>query len=301
MLPLEALGSLDEPEPGYLFNGARTPNSGRANCVLVQIIVASAGASDRAAEGLTPDWTRSSALERRVALVDFCVEIVSIFYCPAIFRLMPHEYADARLGTEVPGGMWTPFGAEPTSGSFIDHVAHVRRCLDFAVECYDDATMSHLGKSMVDAGLLREVYDEPSGRWKIDADGRVLKGLYDVWSQSVTQTQLGWPAECPLDASLVVVWAYLLVIRDQNARAQLVRLFMRRAGRESIMDPGPPIRELNVDGGYLMRLVQGPELPNFIDLYLQMLEQMLSQRSRESVPELRRRAPRPYPDVSDSD
>ena len=75
----------------------------------------------------------------------------------------------------------------------------------------------------------------------------------------------------------------------------------RRAGRESIMDPGPPIRELNVDGGYLMRLVQGPELPNFIDLYLQMLEQMLSQRSRESVPELRRRAPRPYPDVSDSD
>ena len=61
------------------------------------------------------------------------------------------------------------------------------------------------------------------------------------------------------------------------------------------------IRELNVDGGYLMRLVQGPELPNFIDLYLQMLEQMLSQRSRESVPELRARAPRPYPDVSDSD
>ena len=64
-------------------------------------------------------------------------------------------------------------------------------------------------------------------------------------------------------------------------------------------------------GGYLMRLIvplrgpdgqmQPPALPNFIDLYLQMLEQMLSQRSRESVPELRRRAPRPYPDVSDSD
>ncbi len=46
------------------------------------------------------------------------------------------------------------------------------------------------------------------------------------------------------------------------------------------LDPGPPIRELNVDGGYLMRLVQGPELPNFIDLYLQMLEHMLSQRSQ---------------------
>ena len=44
-----------------------------------------------------------------------------------------------------------------------------------------------------------------------------------------------------------------------------------------------------MDGGYLMRLVipqrgpdgqmQAPPLPNFIDLYLQMLEHMLSQRS----------------------
>ena len=48
-------------------------------------------------------------------------------------------------------------------------------------------------------------------------------------------------------------------------------------------------------------------LPNFIDLYVQMLDQLLSQqraqyeRIRERIPELRRRAPRPYPDVSDSD
>ena len=110
------------------------------------------------------------------------------------------------------------------------------------------------------------------GRWKIDADGRVLKGLYDVWSQSVTQTQLCWPAECPLDASLVVVWAYLLAFRDPAAREQLDG------------------RGWTVDGGYLMRLVipqrgpdgqmQAPPLPNFIDLYLQMLEHMLSQRSQ---------------------
>ena len=108
------------------------------------------------------------------------------------------------------------------------------------------------------------------GRWKIDADGRVLKGLYDVWSQSVTQTQLCWPAECPLDASLVVVWAYLLAFRDPAAREQLDG------------------RGWTVDGGYLMRLVipqrgpdgqmQAPPLPNFIDLYLQMLEQMISER-----------------------
>ena len=53
--------------------------------------------------------------------------------------------------------------------------------------------------------------------------------------------------------------------------------------------------------------MRDPVLPNFIDLYVQMLDQLLSQqraqyeRIRERIPELRRRAPRPYPDVSDSD
>ena len=67
------------------------------------------------------------------------------------------------------------------------------------------------------------------------------------------------------------VWAYLLAFRDPAAREQLDG------------------RGWTVDGGYLMRLVipqrgpdgqmQAPPLPNFIDLYLQMLEHMLSQRS----------------------
>ena len=63
----------------------------------------------------------------------------------------------------------------------------------------------------------------------------------------------------------------------------------------SISLPGP--------GGQM----RDPVLPNFIDLYVQMLDQLLSQqraqyeRIRERIPELRRRAPRPYPDVSDSD
>ena len=53
--------------------------------------------------------------------------------------------------------------------------------------------------------------------------------------------------------------------------------------------------------------MRDPVLPNFIDLYVQMLDHLLSQqraqyeRIRERIPELRRRAPRPYPDVSDSD
>ena len=70
----------------------------------------------------------------------------------------------------------------------------------------------------------------------------------------------------------IVVWAYLLAFRDPAAREQLDG------------------RGWTVDGGYLMRLVipqrgpdgqmQAPPLPNFIDLYLQMLEHMLSQRSQ---------------------
>ena len=131
-------------------------------------------------------------------------------------------------------------------------------------------TTSDANQESLTPANLPSAYDEPLGRWKIDADGRVLKGLYDVWSQSVTQTQLCWPAECPLDASLVVVWAYLLAFRDPAAREQLDG------------------RGWTVDGGYLMRLVipqrgpdgqmQAPPLPNFIDLYLQMLEQMISER-----------------------
>ena len=71
---------------------------------------------------------------------------------------------------------------------------------------------------MVDAGILKEYYDEPSGCWKVDADGLVVQVLYDVWSQHAPKH--GWPAECPLDASIIVVWAYLLVSRDPAARAR---------------------------------------------------------------------------------
>ena len=97
--------------------------------------------------------------------------------------------------------------------------------------------------------------------------------------------------------------------RDPVAREQL----MNQVSVES----GLRASDVTVDGGYLLRLViplpgpggqmRDPVLPNFIDLYVQMLDQLLSQqraqydRIRERIPELRRRAPRPYPDVSDSD
>ena len=146
----------------------------------------------------------------------------------------------------------------------------------------------------------------------IDADGSVIKVLRGVWSQTQAQATWtrpdDWPTEPPLDASLIVVWASLLVFRDPAAREQLMSPV--RAG-------GLRASDVTVDGGYLLRLViplpgpggqmRDPVLPNFIDLYVQMLDQLLSQqraqyeRIRERIPELRRRAPRPYPDVSDSD
>ena len=140
--------------------------------------------------------------------------------------------------------------------------------------------MSFYAKRMVDVGLLGEFYDEPSGRWKIDADGSIVRVLYDRWREGSAQPHLDWPAECPLDASLIGVWAFLLAFRDPVARAQLMSPARVRGG--------PPAHEVTVMGGYLMRLIvplrgpdgqmQPPALPNFIDLYLQMLEQMISER-----------------------
>ena len=112
--------------------------------------------------------------------------------------------------------------------------------------------------------------------------------LYDVWSQHAPKH--GWPAECPLDASIIVVWAYLLVSRDPAARAQLMS--------PARVEGGPPVHEVTVMGGFLMRLtipLRGPDgqmlapaLPNLIDLYLQMLEQMLSQPTGAATRRMRR-------------
>ena len=129
---------------------------------------------------------------------------------------------------------------------------------------------------MVDAGILKEYYDEPSGCWKVDADGLVVQVLYDVWSQHAPKH--GWPAECPLDASIIVVWAYLLVSRDPAARAQLMS--------PARVEGGPHASEVTVDGGYLLRLLiplpgpdgqmRNPVMVNFIDVYLQMLNDIVS-------------------------
>ena len=88
----------------------------------------------------------------------------------------------------------------------------------------------------------------------------------------------GWPAECPLDASIIVVWAYLLVNRDPAARAQLMS--------PSRVEGGPQASELTVDGGFLLRLViplpgpdgqmRNPMMAPFIDVYLQMLNDIVS-------------------------
>ena len=64
------------------------------------------------------------------------------------------------------------------------------------------------------------------------------------------------------------------------------------------VEGGPPVHEVTVMGGFLMRLtipLRGPDgqmlapaLPNLIDLYLQMLEQMLSQPTGAATRRMRR-------------
>ena len=145
--------------------------------------------------------------------------------------------------------------------------------------------MSYYGKRMVEAGLLREVYDEPSGRFTIDADGDVMQMVYDVWSLAASggraaSLQLG--DDCSLDASLVVVWSYLLVTRDPEARMQLHRYASSLRG----MSP-EELRphEAFVHGGFLMGLVMpqpgpdgrmlDPPLVNVLEAYLHLMEDNL--------------------------
>ena len=116
----------------------------------------------------------------------------------------------------------------------------------------------------------------PLVRVAVGGHHRIFQVLYDVWSQHAPKH--GWPAECPLDASIIVVWAYLLVSRDPAARAQLMS--------PARVEGGPHASEVTVDGGYLLRLLiplpgpdgqmRNPVMVNFIDVYLQMLNDIVS-------------------------
>ena len=88
--------------------------------------------------------------------------------------------------------------------------------------------------------------------------------------------------DCSLDASLVVVWSYLLVTRDPEARMQLHRYASSLRG----MSP-EELRphEAFVHGGFLMGLVMPPPGPdgrmldpplvNVLDAYLHLMEDNL--------------------------
>ena len=161
---------------------------------------------------------------KRAAVVDFCVAVVRIFYGADMFRLTG---STLTLGSDMP-----------------EHVDHVRRCLARAAESYDPAdcatpgTLSHFGKRMLEVGLVGEAYDEVAGRWTIESDGAVMRGLlrrWDVLHRTSTRSSGGivslFPADCPLDASLVPILAYLLMNGDEGARDQL-RREMAAAGEQ---------------------------------------------------------------------
>ena len=67
-----------------------------------------------------------------------------------------------------------------STGGFEDHAEHTKVCLERICASYDPAdcsdrgTLSYYGRRLVEAGLLREYYDEQSGQMRIDADGVVM-------------------------------------------------------------------------------------------------------------------------------
>ena len=108
--------------------------------------------------------------------------------------------------------------------------------------------------------------------------------VYDVWSVAAkvgrdTGAHLQLGDDCPLDASLVVVWCYLVVFRDPEARVQLHRYASSLRGRS------PEDVRLFVDGGFLRRLIMpqpgpdgrmlDPPLVNVLDAYLHLMEDNL--------------------------
>ena len=149
--------------------------------------------------------------------MDFCMEVVRIFYGADMLRLTGSRLT---LGGDMP-----------------EHVAHVRRCLARAAESYDPAdcatpgTLSHLGKRMLDVGLVGEAYDEVAGRWTIESDGAVMRGLLRRWDV-LHRKSPNFPADCPLDASLVPILAYLLMKGDEGARGQMDAGAAHPAGRD---------------------------------------------------------------------
>lgn len=176
-----------------------------------------------------------------------------------------------------PRGGTAPWGlGGGGAGGFVDNVEHARRCLTHAIECYDAAdcetpgTMSFFGKRMVEVGLLGEYYDERSGSWKIDADGDLVRSLQAAWAELGHKS--GWSVHCPLDASLLVVLAFMLCFRD---RAAMRTLF-------NTADAADP-NEIIVRGGYLLLLIIPDRdgrypLGNYLELYVDLLKQGMQHR-----------------------
>ena len=89
---------------------------------------------------------------RRAALVEFCVKIVSVFYDPYLFLLVPYPYTPS----EPLHRTMQPFGSDPHSGSFLDHLAHVRRCIDVAIASYD-ATSCQTPRTLSNFAKRRDI------------------------------------------------------------------------------------------------------------------------------------------------
>ena len=219
----------EDPSPEGLFE----PDVQRSTAIFCQLIVARRGAD--------PD--------PHAALWNTFVELVDLF--------LGHHLMQMRMdiapgwGDHLVG--YSNFG-EPRGGlgaGFTDHLVHHAIVIDYAAKHYDRAdvgdkdalSLSWYGKRLCDLGLLREHYDETNQKWSIDADGWIVRDLRAIWE---TETGIPPDAACPVDAPMVVVFAYFAVMTQPDARERL-------EGRELMI------------GGYLDNLFHAKVFGNVLD------------------------------------
>ena len=198
---------------------------------------------------------RGAAPDVRTAIADFCIDVVSAFYSNDLVRVMmqldcavPH---DASSPTPDDGGWYCLIEAKQGLGAdFPEHVERADLIIDMCIAAWPQFGwdekykipdfITWYSQKLVDLGLLREYYDERTQTHSIDADGWALRDLRAVWKMLNNDRNFG---TCPMDASVVIVFCYIIVMSDDDT---MKRLFATEA---QVMTGGIMDRMFVTQGG----------------------------------------------------
>ena len=201
---------------------------------------------------------RGAAPDVRTAIADFCIDVVSAFYSIDLVRVMmrlncavPHDASlpmpDYLMPDERLGWYYLIEAKHELGADFPEHVERADLIVDMCIrlaairkkhEIPDSITW--YSQKLVDLGLLREYYDERTQTHSIDADGWVLRDLRAVWKKLDYDRKFG---TCPMDASVVIVFCYIIVMSDDDT---MKRLFATEA---QVMTGGVMDRMFVTQGG----------------------------------------------------